>query len=397
MTISVVFENRGEIDVRAITTLGVSVKSDSAIGYFGTGLKFSISTILRNGGSIEIYSGEALYTFTSEIDNVQGKDFNIIHMNNKPLGFTTEMGRDWEPWMAVREILCNCKDEGGSYGESLDIVPEEGKTIVVVKCDKFLNSFRERGTFIIDKDRKPFLTLDGLQVFKGGSTNLFYKGVKVYTAPKPYIYTYNLLRSTQLTEDRQLKYESFDNHYTLAELIMKIDNNEFINALCSCGDAFYEHSLQYSQGSPSEPLMARVRRSEGTIDRKVPPYLSSKCKPSISEQLKVKRDSEMNRVQEGQLEKAKNFLKDLDLYCDKYTIRVMDSLGEGVLGLADTDTQTIYLSKGVFGLGTKYVAGTLYEEYIHIEYGVLDETRGFQDLVINQLMSLGEVLKGEAI
>ena len=43
---------------RAIRTLGVSVKvGDSPIGYFGTGLKFALATILRKGGEIVLKRG----------------------------------------------------------------------------------------------------------------------------------------------------------------------------------------------------------------------------------------------------------------------------------------------------------------------------------------------------
>lgn len=38
----VIFRNKGEMNVRAITTIGVSVKGDdSALGFFGSGLKYS--------------------------------------------------------------------------------------------------------------------------------------------------------------------------------------------------------------------------------------------------------------------------------------------------------------------------------------------------------------------
>ena len=61
----VYFKNNGEIDIDAVTTFGVSVKDEGAIGMFGTGLKYTISVILRLGGKITIYSGEEKYNFTT--------------------------------------------------------------------------------------------------------------------------------------------------------------------------------------------------------------------------------------------------------------------------------------------------------------------------------------------
>ena len=92
----VVFENLGEIDVRAITTMGVSVKQDSsAVGYFGTGLKYALANVLRNRGKAVIYSGEDVYEFSSESSSIRGKKFDIVRMNNQDIGFTTELGKDY--------------------------------------------------------------------------------------------------------------------------------------------------------------------------------------------------------------------------------------------------------------------------------------------------------------
>lgn len=393
----VIFKNKGEIDIRAVTTMGVSVKADSAIGYFGTGLKFAIATVLRNRGKITIYSGVSVYSFEVVKEDIRGKDFDIVSMNGSPLGFTTQLGRDWEPWMAVREILCNCEDEKGEHGIDLDFTPDSGSTVVEVDCDVFTKAYFEKDDYILNKSQKPIITLNGLEVYKGVTNNLFYKGVKVYTSEKPYMYHYNLTNHTQLTEDRQLKYESYDNHHTLASLLMSIEDSEFISKLTKCGNRFAEYHLGYCSGTPCEPLKVALRKTLGEVDNKVPRALESLCKPSMSEQLRQKDDLELEGVQKMQLEKAKGFLINLKLYKEEYPIRVMDTLGDGVLGLADRDSDTIYLSENVFNLGTKYVAGTLYEEYIHLKYGVDDETRAFQDVVINHLMSVGETLVQEPL
>lgn len=386
----IVFKNDGEIDILAVTTMGVSVKSDSAIGYFGTGLKFAIATILRNGGSITIYSGKDEYLFEKTNKSIRGKDFDVISMNGDNLGFTTQLGRDWEPWMAVREILCNCLDEGGSHGEDLSYEPTEGTTLVVVELDSFTQAYRNRKGFILDTSVKPIAAVNGLEVYEGVTSSLFYKGVKVYTSDKPYMYHYNLTSTTQLTEDRQLKYEGYDNHYTLARGIMSIDNPDFIFKLLRCGDNYREFQLSYSEGKPCEALENEARKTLGKVDKHIPPALARLCKPSMSEQLKEKEDFAIDQIQEIQLEKAKCFLEGMKVYKNDYPIRVLDTLGDGVLGLADRQSNTIYLSSSVFCMGTKYVAGTLYEEYIHLAFGVDDETRAFQDVVINHLMSVGE-------
>ena len=90
----IVFQNPGLIDIDAITTMGVSVKDgDSPIGYFGTGLKFAIATLLRNECSVTIYRGDEALCFTAEAIEVRGEAFERVCMNGQSLGFTTMLGR----------------------------------------------------------------------------------------------------------------------------------------------------------------------------------------------------------------------------------------------------------------------------------------------------------------
>jgi hypothetical protein len=50
----------------------------------------------------------------------------------------------------------------------------------------------------------------------------------------------------------------------------------------------------------------------------------------------------------------------------------------------------IYLARDAFMAGTKQVAITLIEEFMHIEHGVNDETRAMQERLLHELVTLGE-------
>lgn len=59
---TIIFHNPGELDIRAVTTFGLSVKkSDNPIGQFGTGLKYAIAVALRHGCDVEICAGRERY------------------------------------------------------------------------------------------------------------------------------------------------------------------------------------------------------------------------------------------------------------------------------------------------------------------------------------------------
>ena len=115
----VYFSNNEELDPISITTFGINAKNnDSAIGYFGTGLKYAIAIILREGCKIAINSCGNSYKFSLKEQTIRGKSFSVICMNGNPLGFTTELGKNWELWMAYRELHCNTLDEGGTITDS---------------------------------------------------------------------------------------------------------------------------------------------------------------------------------------------------------------------------------------------------------------------------------------
>ena len=229
----IVFSNPGVIDVRGITTFGVNAKDSNRnpIGYFGTGLKFAIATLLRNDCQIEIYAGATQYTFSLRADTVRAKEFRFVHMDistppsaeelavnpdarpiteGYDLAYTADLGRNWKMWQAYRELYCNCvTDEGGI----VDCVPDEtpfgvspDHTVIVVRGEAFENEHKVRDSFILSPDRKPRFVVPGVvEVYDGASQSVFYRGIRVGDVPEGGArYTYNIIGWLYLTEDRTM-------------------------------------------------------------------------------------------------------------------------------------------------------------------------------------------------
>jgi len=130
----IVFKNSGNIDIKSITTFGVSSKeNDSAIGYFGTGLKYAIAILLREGCEITIHTGGKKYEFGTQRQTVRVDEFTFVTMNGEALAFTTELGKNWQLWQAFRELYCNCTDEGGTIYQSDTFDASESDTVIVAK------------------------------------------------------------------------------------------------------------------------------------------------------------------------------------------------------------------------------------------------------------------------
>jgi hypothetical protein len=203
-----VFQNPGLVDMTAVKTFGVNAKdTENPIGYFGTGLKYAIAIILRTGGRFMIFRGLERFEFTVRETEIRGKKFNIVHCNDEALSFTTEIGKNWKPWMALRELYCNTVDEKGSViAQEAEPPVEADVTKMIVVGEEWGRIWeQERGSFILATT--PLATSTYADVHPGETQHLYYKGIRAYTAQKPFMYTYNLKSWCELTEDRSIAWE----------------------------------------------------------------------------------------------------------------------------------------------------------------------------------------------
>jgi len=396
----IIFENNEEIDVRAIKTFGVNVKdNDEAIGYFGTGLKYAIAVILRAGCTITIWSGMTEYVFDTMPTEIRGKPFHIVRMNGEELGFSTELGKNWEMWMAYRELHCNCTDEGGKPRESnlSRPLPKEGATLVTVKGMAFENAFKDRHSIILDK--KLLETGDRVTAHEGKSNGIFYKNIRVHELVMvESLMTYNLTGDVELTEDRTLKYRHHAD-YPIIELILKNNNKEFIREVLCAPRGFYEYEIDYRTGihAPGKTFLeAAGELREELFDQEMNGSAISLHKEHVMKSVLPTDSVKLNDVQETQLTKAKTFVNDI-LRCDMhaYPIIVLNTLGRNMLGRADDGK--IYIALATFEQGTKWVAAALYEEYTHLFDGVKDETFEQKIIYLTKVLSLGEQINGEPL
>ena len=390
-----IFQNPGEIDIRAIKTFGVSSKeSENPFGYFGTGLKIAIGILLRNKQEVTIQIGLKTYTFGLVSARIRVDDFDIVTMNGEELGFTSQVGKDWKLWMAYRELYCNAIDE---YGESFSAYempePTENMTRVIVKGEAFARVHLERDEFILSTE--PLEYFEDVEIHQSSRPGVFYRGIRVGQlayGDKASLFTYNMKKTLMLTENRTLAYV-FQVRERVGNVILESKNEDTIRKILLAPETHAEHDLEFA-GAPGETFMRVV--SELYKNKGVQFNLSALrlLKRHSKEDLSP-RSTELNLVERKQLEKAIAFCQELDFPVDNREIIVTDTLGKDVLGLAGANK--IYLSREAFDMGTKIVAGTLIEEYIHLQYHHADCTRSMQNFLFNKIISLGELLAGEPL
>lgn len=380
---TVYFANAEPIDLSAIAVMGVSVKTGAnPIGYFGTGLKFALATLLRTGHDVVLRRGEEVIRFTAEPEVIRGEEFQRVKMGGEKLGFTTALGRNWEVWQAYRELHCNATDEGGVIGDSLP--PGEWGTIFEVRGQEVSNCHRDRRkTFL---EGRPLTATQECEVhprIEGGT--VFYRGVRAHRHPGVMLYTYNVLAGLTLTEDRTIRDAYMVSHYA-ADAIRSCDDEELIfNALLADRGTF-EFDLSFEhQDKPSLAFMDVVFRLRH----------DHKCNRSAIKLWEKHSDVrlsfsevQLDQFDEEQITAAFLLLRRLSCEMTRQDFIVVESLGEGVFGSARFGQ--IMISRATLDLGVRFIASTLYEEWLHKAHNFEDESRRLQNLLFEKLMAMTE-------
>lgn len=403
------FENSGEIDVDAMVTFGVNAKeSANPIGFFGTGMKYAIAITLRLGGRITVQSGEREFEFYKRDTEIRGKTFGLIYMEettaeeptHTKLGFTTEVGKSWQPWQVVRELWCNAGDEPDARfnEEARYMQPTAGKTRVFVQEASIEEAARRRSEYIL-LDALPSAQMGACNVhdFKE-STGLFYRGIKVMQKEKAFAWTWNIIAKMELTEDRTIKFP-WQAEQCITIALMNCRNEEIVDAFLNLPKDCAEYSFQFPESYASDEhrrfffdrLAANYKKNILEWPERLRTIYNA-GKLYFSENLEESAIP-MSAREKAELDRACIFLRALDFPVDKYKIIMTDGLPPSVRGTIRG--KTILLNKVLFVEGAKQVAVTVLEEILHLEFGFDDESRRFQDFLLMSLVTVGERLVGE--
>lgn len=256
----IVFETPGLMDLRSITLIGVNAKpnTDSPIGYFGTGLKYSIATLMRIGAEITIYIGDKRWCVSKRPEDFRGSPYTRLRLvsprtiggvamgyHSHDLPYAMEHGRNWEPWMVFRELESNTRDEKGvTYITPRDPGPTVLETTrIVVRHPDIVKAFEDRDSIFLP-GHLPTAS-SGVDIQDKGSEYLYRRGVRAYKPHKSCLMTYNFLDNLVLTEDRTIRDESYA-RVLLGQAVQRHDSEYLIEKILTCGKDYWEHDLIFS-------------------------------------------------------------------------------------------------------------------------------------------------------
>lgn len=252
----ITIRNKGHLEIDLLTTMGAHVKeTDNAYGQFGTGMKYAIATLMRNGINFDLCIGENVYQFYAEQKAIRGKEFKMCHMHGKfdriPLGFTTELGKNWLPWQAYRELYTNAifDELEGECWEG-DMQPMEGYTMFRIYDD-----IETEGVFLRDMNLELLYASDDVDIYQGKSDYIYYQGVRAKDLhSKKSLFTYNIKSYCTITEDRSIAYD-FQVNDKLAKAIVGMDANHdgTVARILNAKNTFFESRIDFTEANGNEP------------------------------------------------------------------------------------------------------------------------------------------------
>lgn len=379
---SVYFANKEAIDLSAIAMMGVSVKTgDSPIGYFGTGLKFSIATLLRTGHEVRLIRNGTPIQFTAESQTIRGEAFDVVKMGGQLLGFTTKLGRNWEAWQAYRELYCNCLDESGVISDELPA--GEWGTVFEIDGEAIAQCHRNRHEIFLAT--RPFTATDDCEVHNATGQHAFYRGVRAHKHGSPALFTYNIKAPIEITEDRTIKHSFMISYYAEAAVAASDDEN-FIETAVLAPSGTFESKFDYGgAGKPSAAFMATCFRLRSNAHANLH---AIRLWEKHADVRLTYEEAELDAFEEDLLDKAMVLVARIGAKLCRADFTVVEGLGEGVFGLVRGSK--ILLARRAFDMGHRFVASTLYEEWLHRDQGLRDETRDMQNLLFEKLFAMVE-------
>lgn len=384
------FRNRGLIDLRAVRTFGVSSKEcDNPIGFFGTGLKYAIAICLRLGCKITLWRGLERVEFSTSDVAIRTGSFRVVTMNDEEIGFTTDLGKTWEPWQAFRELYCNAIDEGGEVSHQR-LEPQEDFTTIVVTGDQIYSAYLERAQIVLSVT--PWHSTDRLHVHDRPTEYGYYRGIRAGKLEYPSVMTYNVLSNLDLTEDRTLK-NIYQFYSAVRHAVLQSDNEEFlVKFLCAPTGSFESRLDLDCWVTPAENFLSVIER----LSFKLCTNPTALALYKKHRKTAISPDSvPLNRIEQMQLDRAIQFVTWGGYPVSDYPIVVTSDLDDHIWGQAYEGK--IYLNRSAFACGTKIIAGTLIEEYTHLRWHLKDESRDLQNHLLNALVTMMELAKGEPL
>lgn len=255
---AIVINSMGPLDMAAITLMGLSSKREDRekIGMFGTGLKYSVAKLMRDGVPFRVWNGDHEVKFETRAGNFRGATpYQQVIVDGEPTSITTDMGPQWETWWVVRELLSNARDEQAHefFVADWDAVEfKEGWTTFALDYDTFEQVWLAREKYFVT-DRHPKYSGRSVRILSRwaeNGTRIYKNGILIYEDQAEDAYDYDLL-TAELNEMREPRYESSIGPEITAEIMQHVHDEALLRNWIERTNAHLRHGKDTYTGSLS--------------------------------------------------------------------------------------------------------------------------------------------------
>ena len=385
---SVYFYNKEAIDLNMIRLMGVNIKAtETPIGFFGTGLKFAIATLLRNKQTITIIREGEAHFFDTVVEMVRDQEIEIVRMDGVNLGFTVDLGRNWKVWEAYRELHSNTLDEGGAISDEPPR-PQDFDTIIVVEGNDFHEAYDDRGSIFLNPEQRPIAKWCEVEIHEGGNDFGFYRGIRAIKYSEDAAFTYNVTSALELTEDRTVKYDFYYRH-CVERAISRLESYDLLERILTANNDF-EAKLDFSSHSDdvSDEFLAVCgeNRKNENLNKSALSLWKTKQPPKIVHQTVERLESH-----DDKLAQAFEFLKLMGCALDMGNIVVVERLHSG--RYAEPIEGSVAVEKSVFEMDPFEIAKTIYPAVTCVEHDVEPFSVAYDEVVLDQFFELTKRVK----
>jgi hypothetical protein len=256
-------QNRGEAPVESFTLLGASLSrnENNLLGKFGSGAKFAITTLLRRGLKVTVYTGLTRLEFKTRVieidDGLEVKQERQVYIQfggtskkRQDLGWVLSMGEmDWgiDIDMALREFVSNAIDRTVKQGDNVREAYTDGDLIVRIVPDDAQRAQKGYTRVFIEADEACQTYVDELPMrflhFSGANlgralmpklgdrrkAQIYYNGVWVreLAAFEDSLFDYNFSEG-QITIDESRNLDDYNTRAAVAKLFRDAGEGDLV-------------------------------------------------------------------------------------------------------------------------------------------------------------------------
>jgi hypothetical protein len=409
--------NKGLLDIRLFSLMGGTTKSDDAvkIGQWGTGLKYSITSLLKRKNNFHILLGGERVDIVTKTEQIRDTDFNVVYVNGEKTSLTTSMGGNaWGEWECIREIYSNALDEGGA---TLEIVSEvscnkDETAFFIEATPEFLSIYNNIDRYFINK-KVPMYENERFKLYpNSGNLAIYKQGVFLQEVDKKSLFLYDF-KDAEINELREYKGHLA---YDLAGIIYSIDDTKVIRYIIeNINEDFYEGKIDFKLWRSSTWQKPNNAWTEAFGNAKIiTQEIKNKCEgkqvgidlthtvvvpenlykglnhhiEGISALRLADKVNEFYEIYDQELEfklkQALTILEECDYWIHPEASFIFGEFGKGeTLARVDLDKKEIMISQKLKDKSMFDFCSMLIEENEHLRTGFSDETRQFQQHFID--------------